>query len=296
MLKYVFIGSVEYSAYCLRALLQLGINIVDIMCPSISASKLNADYLDLSEVARDFGKSVYYFEKIKNEATHLKEIKPDVIFVLGLSQIISKDIIEIPTIGCIGSHPALLPANRGRHPIIWAIANGLKKSGITLFWIDEGVDSGDIWGQKEFDIDIPDDASTIYEVVKKLTVEILKEKIPELEAGFIKRTIQDHSMANYWRKRTYKDGEIDWRMSSKRIYDLVRALTSPYVGAHCIYNGKDTKIWKIRILDGVDEFSNLEPGKVISVDGSNIRVKTGDGAIEITAHVFTPLPQAGDYL
>ena len=83
------------------------------------------------------------------------------IFVLGLSQIIPGSILEIPTIGCIGSHPALLPENRGRHPIIWAIANGLKKSEITLFWIDEGIDSGDIWAQKELEISTESDAATV---------------------------------------------------------------------------------------------------------------------------------------
>lgn len=295
-MKYVFIGSVEYSAYCLNALLEMGIDIVEIMCPYREVSSFNSDYCDLSAVAKKFGRDIYYFKKIKDEAAFIVGKKPDVIFALGLSQIISKDILEIPVYGCIGSHPALLPQNRGRHPLIWAITNGLKKSGITLFWLDDGVDSGDIWGQREFSIDTNDDAASVYEKIKRLSVEILKANIPELERGIIKKIPQDHSQATYWRKRTSKDGEIDWRMSSKRIYDLVRALTKPYVGVHCVYNDREIKVWKTKIVANAGEYTNLEPGKVISANNSSIRVKTGDGMIEILEHGFNPLPKVGDYL
>lgn len=294
--RYIFIGSVEYSAYCLKALLEMGINIVDIMCPIREASKFNSDYYDLGNVAKDFGRGVYYFKKIGNEIEHIKEKNPDVIFVLGLSQIAPSEILKIPTIGCIGSHPALLPQNRGRHPIIWAIANGLKKSGITLFWMDEGIDSGDIWGQEEFEIADEEDAATIYEKVKELSVKIIRDNISDLEKGIVRKIRQDYSKANYWRKRTKKDGEIDWRMSSKRIYDLVRALTKPYVGVHCVYNDREIKVWKTKIVANAGEYTNLEPGKVISANNSFIRVKTGDGMIEILEHCFNPLPKEGDYL
>jgi methionyl-tRNA formyltransferase len=294
-MKYLFIGSVEYSAYCLNALLEMGIDIVEIMCPYREASAFNSDYCDLSEVAKRFGRDVRYFKKIKDEVAFIAEKKPDVIFVLGLSQIISKDILEIPVYGCIGSHPALLPQNRGRHPLIWAMANGLRKSGITLFWLDESVDSGDIWGQREFSIETNDDAASVYEKIKKLSVEMLKTNIPELERGIIKRIPQDHTQATYWRKRSSKDGEIDWRMSSRRIYDLVRALVRPYVGAHCVYRGKETKIWKVKVIEDDNRFQNLEPGKIISADGGNIRVKTGDGIIELIEHEID-LQSGEDYL
>jgi methionyl-tRNA formyltransferase len=296
MKRYLFVGSVEFSGYCLKALLEMGINIVGIICPEKEAAKINNDYFDLGIVAREFGKEVKYIKKIKDEIGFIKEKKPDIIFVLGFSQIIPKAILDIPAIGCIGSHPALLPQNRGRHPIIWAIANGLTKSGITLFWMDEGVDSGDIWRQKEFEIAISDNATSIYEKVKKLSVQMLKESIPDLKQGTINRTKQDDSKANYWRKRTVKDGEIDWRMSGKRIYDLVRSLAKPYVGAHCVYKGRETKIWNVMMINESDDFNNFEPGKVISVDGDSIMVRTGDGVVMLTDHAFCELPAKGEYL
>ena len=298
MKRYIFIGSVKYSARCLRALIEMDINIVDIMCPYKEVSGFNSDYFDLGEIAGEYGKDVYYFENIKNESQHIREKKPDIIFVLGLSQIIPEQVLEIPTIGCIGSHPALLPQNRGRHPIIWAIANGLERSGITLFWIDRGVDSGDIWDQREFDINESDVAASIYEKIEMLSLEILKENIPNLEKGNIYRLKQDSEKANYWRKRTPKDGEIDWRMSSKRIFDLVRALAAPYIGAHCLYKNKEVKIWKVELMrvEDANEYSNIEPGKVISLESNHLLVKTGDGLVKIINHEFEGLPCVGEYL
>ena len=296
MKRYLFVGSVEFSGSCLTALLKMDINIVGIMCPEKEAAKINNDYFDLGITAREFGKEVKYIKKIKDEIGFIKEKRPDIIFVLGFSQIIPKAILDIPQIGCIGSHPSLLPQNRGRHPIIWAIANGLTKSGITLFWMDEGVDSGDIWRQKEFEIAISDNATSIYEKVKTMSVEMIKESIYDLEQGTINRTKQDDTKANYWRKRTVKDGEIDWRMSGKRIYDLVRSLAKPYVGAHCVYKEQEKKIWNVNMINESDDFNNLEPGKVISVDGDSIMVRTGDGVVLLTDHAFSELPAKGEYL
>ncbi|NQT23520.1 MAG: methionyl-tRNA formyltransferase [Candidatus Omnitrophica bacterium] len=274
----------------------MGIRITDIMSPSKSACVFNSDYADLGIVAGEYNKNVHYFAHIDREVDYVKKCRPDIIFVLGFSQIIPKSILDIPTIGTIGSHPALLPCNRGRHPIIWALAKGLKKGGLTLFWLDQGVDTGDIWAQKEFKISFDDDASAVYKKAIDSTVDILKQKVPELEKGTISRTPQDHSKANYWRKRTEKDGEVDWRMSSEEIYNLVRALAGPYVGAHCNTVGKNIKIWKTRILQERPELKSLRPGKIINIEGRRIIIKTGNGLIELLDHEFELMPEIGDYL
>lgn len=296
MIRYLFIGAVEYSAYCLEALLGAGVNITGIFCPYRDAAEINNDYCDLGCIAKKFGKDVSYFNKIEDEAESIKALAPDVILVLGLSQIIPASILKVPKLGCIGSHPAMLPRNRGRHPIIWAIANGLRQCGITLFWLNEGIDTGDIWAQKAFDIEDADDASTVYEKVKKISRELLEKGLPELEKGIVTRVIQDPALSNYLRKRTSKDGEIDWRMSSERIRNLVRALSRPYVGAHCRYGNSDVKIWKVEIVRNVKELIFFEPGKILSVNGGIIKVKTGDGAVQLVEHEFYDMPEPGGYL
>ena len=296
MKRYLFIGSIDYSAHCLKVLFDMGIDITAVMCPRREASAFNSDYSDLGGVARRFGRDVRYFTDIKEEAGYVKEMRPDVIFVLGMSQILPSEVLKAPSIGCIGSHPAPLPRNRGRHPIIWAIANGLTESAVTLFWMDGGIDSGDIWAQKRFDIDILDDASSVYDKVKEITAELLRANVPLLEKGVIGRKSQDSGGSHYWRKRDYKDGAIDWRMSSKRIYDLVRALSEPYVGAHCVYRGNDIKIWRVEMAGDPEEYADIEPGKVVSRDGRRLTVKTGDGLVRILRHGFETLPSKGEYL
>ncbi len=296
MKRYLFIGSVAYSAGCLEAMLKMEMNIAGIMCPEKSVCAFNSDYTDLGPVAAAYGKDVYYFGRIADEREYIYSRKADIIFVLGLSQIIPQEILRAAAIGCIGSHPALLPQNRGRHPIVWALVNGLKKSGVTLFWINERVDSGDIWAQREFVITEEDNAQSIYTKATELTVDILKQKIPELERDVIYRTAQDHTQANYWRKRTEQDGEIDWRMSSERIHNLVRGLSRPYPGAHCVVQGKKCPVWQTRILPSDVQLSNIEPGKIIAVQGRKLTVKTGDGLIELCEHNLADIPQPGEYL
>ena len=296
MKRYLFIGSVDYSAHCLKALLDMKVDIVDILCPVKAAAAGNSDYVDLKTVAQEHSREVHYFKNIADEEEYIRNKKPDVIFVLGLSQIVPPSILSIPTIGCIGSHPALLPQNRGRHPIVWSLVNGLEKSGVTLFWLDEGVDSGDIWVQKEFNIDLDDDAGSLYNKSKDITVELLQEYLSELESGEAERIPQDHSQANYWPKRGFEDGEIDWKMGSKKIYDLIRALTNPYVGAHCRYQGNVCKIWKAQLVNTKIDLKDVEPGEVVGVNGDEVAVKTGDGVLKLVKHELSPLPKVGKRL
>ena len=295
-MRYVFIGAVGYSDYCLNVLCRMGANITAVFCPRPEAALGNADYKDLGPTAKRYKIPVYYFERMADQIEILHRQKPDVIFVLGLSQIIPKVILRLPTVGCIGSHPALLPQNRGRHPIIWALANGLPKSGVTLFWLDEGVDSGDIWVQQAFTISKQDDAARVYEKIKRISGQLLRRNIPQLERGIVRRVPQQHTKANYWRKRGIEDGKIDWRMSGEQIFNLVRALSRPYVGAHCLYKEEMRKIWKARVLDGQRQHENIEPGKVIKIKGKRITLKTGDRLIELLEHEIDPLPKAGEYL
>ena len=293
-LSYVFIGSVEYSAWCLRALAGCGADIREVFCLHRDAS-VNSDYHDLGPMAEELGLSYRYFVRIGDETSKLAAIGPDVVFALGTSQILPPELLKVPRIGVVGSHPTLLPRNRGSNPIIWSLANGLTEGGVTLFWMDKGIDTGDIWAQKGFEITEADDAASVYEKVKAATGEIIGENLPDLERGVVRRVRQDDRAANRWRRRTKRDGGIDWRMGSKRIYDLVRALARPYPGAHCRYLGGEAKVWEVR-MDSGEGVENIEPGRVLSVEGSSFRVKTGDGVVEVLRHELDPVPMEGECL
>ena len=145
--------------------------------------------------------------------------------------------------------------------------------------MDKGADSGDILLQRNVSIGEMDDAGTLYKMISKTALKQIEQFVPTLANLNFKRYPQDHSKANYWRKRGRLDGQIDWRMPAQTIHNLVRGLTKPYVGAHFICNGKEIKVWKSETVK--ETTFNIEPGKILSVDTKDVVVKTGVDAIKL---------------
>lgn len=293
--KILFIGTVEFSHRALTTLIENKFQVIGILTKE--ESNFNSDFRDLSSIAKENNIPVFYRTK-----TNLDEIisfinskNPDVIYCFGWSHILPKKILSIPKYGVIGFHPAELPNNKGRHPIIWALFLGLKQTASTFFVMDEGADTGDIISQEIILID-GDDAFSLYnKVINVAQKQIVKFTLQlESKGEFLKILKQDNSKGNSWRKRTKYDGIIDFRMTSKAIFNLVNALSRPYVGASLEFQGKEVKIWKV-IVEKFNK-SNLEPGKVLNIDGNDIIVKTYDGSIRITDHDFKQLPLKGQYL
>ena len=224
----------------------------------------------------------------------MREISADVIYCFGWSYLLGKEILALAPKGVIGYHPSALPANRGRHPLIWALALGLQETASTFFFMDEGADTGDILDQAPLPIEEKDDAGSLYTKMSQVACRQITRFTAALGDGEEIRVQQNHKDANTWRKRGRSDGEIDWRMSMRSICNLVRALSSPYVGAHCMHRGQEVKIW--RVEPNMDAPLYLEPGKVLSVDGLVVEIKCADGSIRIVEHEFPLLPQEGSYL
>ena len=180
--------------------------------------------------------------------------------------------------------------------MIWALALGLKETASTFFFMNEGADSGDILSQKKIEIDYNDNARSLYDKMVDTALEQIEEFLPNLEKNTFQRIRQDNSRVNYWRKRGEKDGEIDWRMPSYFIYNLVRALTKPYVGAHFPYKGEKVKTWRVEEVK-TDSYRNIEPGKIIDVYPDNtFLVKTGENSIKVLEHDLSKEPKKGEYL
>jgi methionyl-tRNA formyltransferase len=293
-MKIVFIGTVEFSSKALRVLLELNANIVGVVTKENSVA--NADHVDLSLIARENNILYKYVNDINhpNNVAWIAALQPDVIFCFGWSSLIKKELLTLPRLGVIGYHPALLPFNRGRHPIIWALALGLSKTGSTFFFMDEGADTGDVLDQEEITIDPSDDARVLYDKVVSSAIDQVRRFFPKLLNGTYTRQPQDRSYGNTWRKRGKADGAIDFRMSSESIVNLVRALSKPYVGAHCTYQGNDVKIWAAR--KGMCMEKNWEPGKVVALREGTIEVKTGDASVILSQHEFLTLPQIDEYI
>ena len=279
-MRIIFFGSVTFSKFCLEKIINDNYNVVGIC--TLKESNFNSDFLDLSPIAKEFKiPSIYEdFSDPNTTIDWLKKLKPDIIFCIGWSRLLKNDVLKIPTIGVIGYHPALLPLNRGRHPIIWALNLGLKRTGSTFFFMNEKADSGPIISQKIIDIEENDNASSLYnKLINKAKYQI-SEFLPLIKKGKLIAIKQNELESNYWRKRSFKDGIIDWRMSSSVIRNLIRSLTKPYSGAAFLNEEKYYTVWQSELVNC--DIENIEPGKIINVLEENIYViKCGSGAIKI---------------
>lgn len=293
-MRIVFIGAVAFSAHVLKRLLDLNAEIVGIC--TLESGCCNADHVDLAPLARSAGIPVRYTPDINagESVDWISALQPDIIFCFGWSRLIKKSLLELAPMGVVGFHPAALPANRGRHPIIWALVLGLSETASSFFFMDEGADSGDIISQAVVPINENDDAEALYRRITVTAIEQLEDFLPLLASGKYPRSPQDHALANVWRKRGRVDGQIDWRMPATGIYNLVRGLARPYVGAHFVHQGVDVKVWSCRVAGGTSP--NLEPGKVVELREGRPTVKAGIGAVELIEFEPAPRFQLGDYL
>jgi len=297
-MRIVFIGCVESSARLLRRVLQIPeADVVGIV--TRRTSSFNADFCSLEPVADEYDIPCYIDSGNDQDemVAWIRKRDPDVGYCFGWSYLLKPEILLIPDLGFIGYHPTELPRNRGRHPIIWALALGLEETASTFFFMDEGADSGDLLSQQSVTIHWKDDARDLYDRILGVAEGQIATFTTQLAERNHQRHPQNDDQANYWRKRSYEDGEVDWRMSSTTIYNLIRALARPYPGAHCIVDGEEVKLWSAEVID--DEFEDvqhLEPGKVLAADPNQIAVKCGEGVVAILEHEFDPIPEAGRYL
>jgi len=276
-MKILYIGSVEFSGKALEHLLEIGANIVGIC--GAKSSAINSDFFDLSPIALRANIPLRFFEDINSEdaLNWIRERSPDIIFCFGWSRLLGEKLLRIPNMGVVGFHPTLLPANRGRHPIIWALVLGLEETGSTFFFMDSGADSGDILSQKKIPIYDSDNARTLYDRICIVALEQISEFMPSLISGTYQRIKQNSTVSNLWRKRSKKDGVIDWRMPAKAIYNLVRALSDPYPGALIIHQLNEIKVLDVEIISG--NILNCEPGKVIAINSGKLVINCGIDSI-----------------
>lgn len=301
-MQVVFIGVVNIGWQCLKALLESRAHIVGIFTADkrhmVETSGMHPDYFsDFDDIALKWSIPIHKVDTVgvPLDIEKIRALKPDFIVCIGWPQIVNREILKIPSSGCIGIHPTLLPERRGGAPINWCFIDGLSKSGVTLFYLDEGVDSGDIIAQREFEISFRDNARTVLNKVTEISVELLKANWAALESGKALRIPQDHSKATYTRRRRPEDGVIDWRLTSLSIYNWIRALSSPFPGAFTFFKGKRLIIWEAGLLKGYRAKFNAQPGEVLAIqDAQGMIVATGDNCILIKSLWFNGENMRGD--
>lgn len=295
-LRIVLIGCVKSSEIFLRLLIGNGYKPTGVVTKS--CSQFNSDFADLAPICEVSGIPYIQVTDVNAEdsVNFIKKCKPDIIYCFGWSQLIKAPILNIPPLGAIGFHPAKLPQNKGRHPLIWALALalGLDETASTFFIMDEGADTGGIVSQEIVPILYEDDAAALYDRVLETAGKQVLSFTKSFELGVV--TVKPQAgPGNTWRKRGIQDGTIDWRMSGRAIYNLVRALAKPYPGAHFYKNNTVIKIWKVEELPA-DGFENIEYGKVLSVESeTEFQVKAYDCVIHVLLCEPVSLEE-GEYL
>ncbi|MDD4091295.1 MAG: formyltransferase [Smithellaceae bacterium] len=208
----------------------------------------------------------------------IERLQPDVLFSFYYRNMVRPEVLAIPRIGAFNLHGSLLPAYRGRCPVNWVLVNGEEETGVTLHYMVEKPDAGDIVGRRAVQIDFEDTARTLYDKLCEAAGGLLDELLPGMKKGKIPRIKQDLSQGSYYGGRKPEDGRIFWGRTAVEIYNLIRAVTDPYPGAFTFAeSGEKIMIWRAR-----PESSKAEggPGDVI-FDGQSVLVKTGDGAIRL---------------
>ncbi len=207
----------------------------------------------------------------------IRKLDPQLVFVVGWSQIVHDPFIALASEGVFGMHPTLLPRHRGRAPIPWAILTGLARTGVTLFEIvDATPDSGSIVGQITLDVAPDETATSLFARVADAHVELTRELLPQLLAGIAPRIPQDPSRASSWPRRTPTDGIIDWDTRAQYLYDWVRAQTRPYPGAFTFLGEEKVIVWSAR---PVALAHTADAGTVVEVGSAGPVVACGEGAL-----------------
>ena len=223
---------------------------------------------------------VYTTEKINSPQwiAKIAAINPDIIFSFYYRKMICREILDLPKMGAFNLHGSFLPAYRGRCPVNWVIINGEEKTGVTLHYMIDKPDAGDIVGQKAVEIALSDTAKTLYDKLCLAAKELLNEVLPLIKSGRIPRQKQDLKAGSYYGGRRPEDGRIDWKKSADEIYNLIRAVTEPYPGAFALLDkGEKIIIWWAEPM-ALKEAAI--PGKLITKD-KEVLVQTGKNAIKL---------------
>lgn len=288
-MKIVFMGTPDFSVPSLKKMIEK-YNVSAIVTqpdkPSGRGNKLSIS--PIKEVGLSNQITIFQPEKIRTDSViidKLKELKPDFIIVVAYGQIITKEILDIPRLGCICLHASLLPMYRGSAPINWCLINGETKTGNTTILMDTGIDTGDMLMKSEVDISESMTAGELYNLLKINGAELLEETINGIITGKICGIKQPNDGSSYVKMLNKQMAKIDWNDSSINIHNLIRGLSSwPYKNinswptAYTYYKDIPVKIFKSKSLE-----ANIinPPGYIIDANDEGIKVATKNGILII---------------
>ncbi|MEI8205457.1 MAG: methionyl-tRNA formyltransferase [Kiritimatiellales bacterium] len=215
-------------------------------------------------------------EKVKDSLPELAALKADLFVVVAYGQYIPPSVLSLPKQGAINLHPSVLPKYRGSAPIQWAVANGDTQTGVTILYVGEKMDAGDIILQREIPIGSDDTSTTLEPVLAVAGAELLMDVVEQIRSGTVQRHPQDDAAATEVRKLIKEDGKLDWTLSAATLRNRIRGFT-PWPGCFCeLPDGQRLKVLSVSVEDrsGV-------PGEILEAAGSGLLVAAGERALRL---------------
>ena len=278
-LKVVFMGTPTFSVPILQKLID-NYNVVLVVSQPDREKDRKGNLLPtpIKKITIENNIEIFQPKNIKEEFQYIIEKNPDIIITCAYGQIIPKQLLDSPKYGCINVHGSLLPKLRGGAPIHHAIINGDEKTGITIMYMDEKMDSGDIISQREIRILAEDNLDSLYEKMSLLGAQLLIDTLPSIINGTNNRIKQNKSEVTFGYNITKEQEKIDFNNPCKSIHNKIRGL-STIPGAYCYFEEKRLKIYKSEITD---KKSEQLPGTIIKINKTGIYVSTKDNVLKIT--------------
>lgn len=272
-MKIAFATVVQLGLSCIEKIYRIGGKLDLLITLEDDRAKNKSGRIYLDEFSNKHNIPLLKIENINQPEVinTLKEKDIDWLFIIGWSQIAKKELLDTPKLGCIGMHPTLLPVGRGRAAVPWAIIKGLEETGVTMFKLDEGVDTGHILGQVVIPLEKRESATTLYTKVDDAHIELMEKYWNDIVNNNVNLKVQDESLATCWEGRNPEDGRIIKDMTCIEADRLVRAVTKPYPGA--FYDNKETRvtIWSAEMhkeIGGIDKdiVISLKDGYLVPIE------------------------------
>ena len=274
-LEIVFMGTPEFSVPVLQGLIDNYKIRAVVTQPDRPGNHGQINVSPIKKLASEHAILVLQPEHIKEEYQEIINLNPDLIITCAYGQIIPRQLLEAPRLGCINVHASLLPKLRGGAPIHKAIIEGHSKTGITIMYMNTKMDEGDIITQREIPILDTDTASSLHDKLSVLGKDLLLETLPSIIDGTNSRTPQDSSLATYAFTLRKEDEKLNFDKTKKQLYNQIRGLNS-WPGSYCIFEGKILKVWEAYITENYPVGFN---GQITAIYKDGIGVKVSNGEI-----------------
>ncbi len=274
MMKIILVGQGPFGEKALDSLIKRGEDVVGVFCPKDKRGEA------IAATAEGAGAALFRPDKMKDVEVReaYLDLLPDLVILAFVTDIIPEALLDIPPLGTICYHPSLLPRHRGASGINWAVIQGDVRTGLTILWVDKGIDTGPILLQKEIDITPEDTTGSLYfNSLFPLGIEAIAEAVDLIKSGKAPKLSQDDSLATYEPPCDDAVAVVDWSKPALDVYNLVRGC-DPQPGAYLMLKGGKVRLYKARLLKSKQ---NQTPGEILDISKGGVIVALNGGALRI---------------